>query len=423
MASSQHPDSPVFRRFFQPAHDALSGSKSRFLCRRISDEDYLAAGVLRCVSDSRTGRDFLQRHGDGGGADIPVDLFFKAIQSKRRFNNLASINAGLAPTMAASSVDPFASIPELKDFAIYAGDGHYHAAAVHDPKRLDRSGTMRKEAAGHFFLLDLRTHFLSHLTGAEQGGRRKREHDMHALKRLGTDALRGGRPKGTKVILAWDKAGIDFAFWHKVKQSSGLYFISREKENMKLIRCGERPVDRGDHRNAGVRSDENVGPGSGAGAMLRRITYLDPAENTLYVYLTTEMTLPPGLLVLIYKQRWDVEKVFDELKTKLVEKKAWGSKATAKATQSQFLCLAHNLMVLLEQALLTTENIDNIKERKRKAKRRETAEKGGATFVATLIQRFTVRALKFIRWLRNFVYRPTSWEAALARLRHVYATF
>jgi len=51
------------------------------------------------------------------------------------------------------------------------------------------------------------------------------------------------------------------------------------------------------------------------------------------------------------------------------------------------------------------------------------AEKCGATFVATLIQRFTVRALKFIRWLRNFVYRPTSWEAALARLRHGYTTF
>lgn len=423
MASSQHPDSPVFRRFFQPARDALTGSKSRFLCHRISDETYLAAGVLRCVSDSRTGRDFLQRHGDGGGADISVDLFFKAIQSKRRLNNLASINAGLAPLMAASAEDPFASIPELKGFAIYAGDGHYHAAAVHDPKRLDRSGTMRKEAAGHFFLLDLRNHFLSHLAGAEQGAHRKREHDMHALKRLGTDALRGGQPKGTKVILAWDKAGIDFAFWHKVKQSSGLYFISREKENMKLIRCGERPVDRDDHRNAGVLSDENVGPGGGAGAMLRRITYVDPIEATTYVYLTTEMTLPPGILVLIYKQRWDVEKVFDELKNKLVEKKAWGSSATAKSTQAQFLCLAHNLMVLLEETLLKAEGIDNSKERKRKAGRKEKAEKEGTNFVATALQRFTVRTLKFIRWLRNFVYRPTSWEAALARLRHVYATF
>jgi len=42
---------------------------------------------------------------------------------------------------------PSASIPELKDFAIFAGDGHYHAA-VHDKMHRDRSGTMRKEAAG-----------------------------------------------------------------------------------------------------------------------------------------------------------------------------------------------------------------------------------------------------------------------------------
>lgn len=423
MASSQHPDSPVFRRLFEPALDAFSFSETRYLCHRIPDEDYLALGVLRCLSDSRTGRDFLQRHGDGGGADISVDLFFKAIQSKRRFKNLASTNAGLAPLMTASAVDPFASIPELEGFALYAGDGHYHAAAVHDKKRLDRSGTMRKEAAGHFFLLDLRTHFLSHLTGTDQSGNRKREHDMHAIKRLPVDALRGGRPKGTKVILAWDKAGIDFAFWHKVKRSSGLYFISREKENMKLIRCGDRPIDRDDARNAGVVSDENVGPGGGAGAMLRRVTYLDPVDGTTYVYLTTEMTLPPGILALIYKQRWDIEKVFDELKSKLVEKKAWGSSATAKSTQAVFLCLAHNLMVLLEEGLCEVDCIDNGEERKRKEGRREKVEENGANYVATALQRFTVRTLKFIRWLRNFVYRATSWEAALARLRHVYATF
>ena len=112
MASSQHPDSPVFRRLFQPALDAFSVSETRYLCHRIPDKDYLALGVLRCLTDSRTGRDFLQRHGDCGGADISVDHFFKAIQSKRRLKNLASINAGLAPLMAVSADDPFASIPE-----------------------------------------------------------------------------------------------------------------------------------------------------------------------------------------------------------------------------------------------------------------------------------------------------------------------
>lgn len=375
MAYTQHPDSPVFNRFFQPAYDAFVASKNRYLCHGIPDEDYLSAGILRCLSSSRTGRDFLQQHGDLGALDITVGHFFKAIQSKRRLANLTSINAGLSSLMTASADDPFTSIPELKGFAIYAGDGHYHGAAVHDSKRLDKKGKLRKEVAGHFFLLDLRTHFASYLTGADQSGMRKREHDMHAIKRLEIDALRGGQPKGTKVILAWDKAGIDFNFWHKVKMSSGLYFISREKENMKLICCGHREFDRDDPRNAGVLSDENVGPGGGAGAMLRRITYVDPIEGTTYVYLTTEMTLPPGILALIYKQRWDIEKVFDEFKSKLEEKKAWGTSPTDKSTQAQFLCLTHNLMVLLEEELLRMEEIDNAPERKRKAGRKEEAEK------------------------------------------------
>jgi hypothetical protein len=34
-----------------------------------------------------------------------------------------------------------------------------------------------------------------------------------------------------------------------------------------------------------------------------------------------------------------------------VEKKAWGSSPTAKSTQAQFLCLTHNLMVLLEEEI------------------------------------------------------------------------
>jgi hypothetical protein len=150
--------------------------------------------------------------------------------------------------------------------------------------------------------------------------------------------------------------------------------------------------------------------------MLRRITYVDPLDGTTYVYITTEMTLPPGILVLIYKQRWDVEKVFDELKSKLVEKKAWGSSATAKSTQAVFLCLAHNLMVLLEENLLKVDRIDNAVERKRKDGRKAQAEKNRANYVATALQRFTVRTLKFIRWLRNFVYRATSWETGLGQV-------
>jgi hypothetical protein len=127
--------------------------------------------------------------------------------------------------------------------------------------------------------------------------------------------------------------------------------------------------------------------------------------------------------VLLYKQRGDVEKVFDELKSKLVEKKAWGSDPTAKSTQAQFLCLTHNLNVLLEEDLRRVDQIEITVEREHKSARKEKAEKDGANFFSTALQRFTVRRLRLIRWLRNFVYRATSWEVAVARPRHVYATF
>lgn len=51
-----------------------------------------------------------------------------------------------------------------------------------------------------------------------------------------------------------------------------------------------------------------MGPEGGSGgwpprAMLRRITYTDPLDGIVYVYLTTEIMLPPGILALIHKQK------------------------------------------------------------------------------------------------------------------------
>jgi IS4 transposase len=422
MAIYQQSHSSVFKRFFEPVLSVYHNSLKQYDCPELTDQDYLEMGILRCLSESNTGRDFLQRHGDHGRKNITVGLNFKALGSNRRLKNISSINPLLMSRMAEACEDPFASITELKDFAVYAGDGHYHAGAAHDEKRKSSSGVEKKPATGHFFMLNQRTHQLRHLKIAEQGGGRKSEHDMRVIKRSHTDELRGGEPKGRKVILAWDKAGIDFEHWQKVKQSAGLYFISLQKKNMKLTRCGYRKIDREDLRNAGVISDEKVAP-RGGGAKFRRITYKDPLEGTTYIYLTTEMTLQPGILTLIYKQRWDIEKVFDELKSKLGERKSWSSNPTAKTAQAQFLCLTHNLMILLENQLLRQEEIDNDRERERKAKRKEDADKKGANYVATAIQRFTVRSVKFIRWLRNFVYRKVHWEEAVARLREIYAIF
>jgi len=409
------------RQLFSPVTEVYGYSARRYDCGSIPDLDFLEMGMLRCLSESTTGRDFIQRHGDNGRIEVGVGHFFKALKSARRTANLASVNALVEPIVKGCCDDPLAAIPELGGFALYAGDGHFHKGAVHDAGHTSAEGVGRKPATGHFFMLNLRTHHMSHLGTADVSGARKGEHDMHAIKNAAVEDLRGGEPKGTKVILVWDKAGIDFKFWHKVKMGHGLYFISREKGNMKLVHRGDRDWDRADGRNSGVMADEEVTP-AGGGATFRRITYLDPETGTVFKFITTEMTLPPGIICLLYKQRWDIEKVYDEFKNKMDERKSWGSGDGSKTAHALFLCLAHNLMVILE-SLLTAAGVENHKEGERKKVRLTEANKNGANFVATFVQRYTVRSLKFIRWLRAFVYRGLRWDKAVARLRKIYATF
>ena len=76
--------------------------------------------------------------------------------------------------------------------------------------------------------------------------------------------------------------------------------------------------------NRGVIADELIG--TRVGVTLRRVNYQDPESGTVYIYLTTlPVSVPPGLVALLYKSRWNVEKVFDEFKNKLGETKSWAS--------------------------------------------------------------------------------------------------
>jgi len=104
-------------------------------------------------------------------------------------------------------------------------------------------------------------------------------------------------------------------------------------------------INYSDSRNEGLISDRLVE--TSAGYELRQIIYVNPIDNVEYRYLTNEMTLPAWALVLLYKHRWDIEKVFDELKTKLEEHRSWASSVEAKKAHANFLCLTHKLMLLL----------------------------------------------------------------------------
>ena len=211
--------------------------------------------------------------------------------------------------------------------------------------------------------------------------------------------LRQGAGKGRKVLWVWDKAGVDFAFWQE-RKASGIYFLSLRKDGMCLEVAKERVIDRTQPINQGVRADRVRT--DRRGLRVREITFGDPRDGAVYVYLTSEMTLEPGLLVLLYKTRWEIEKVFDETKTKLAEKKSWATTVTAKEMQAHLVALGHNLLLLV-QDWHQQQGVENTAEIQRRQKRQavqatELKETGQPLpLIDTVLQRCTQATFKPIR--------------------------
>jgi hypothetical protein len=410
-------------RFFSLALDLLPCCIHQRHCPELSDANWLRLGVERCLALQTSGRGFLQALASVASTFCPANShFFELLKSKRRLNLCAELNTQLCAHANKVPPDALAAFPCLTDFDIHAGDVHYHAHAVHDPA--DSKGN--QHATDHLYARNLRSGTLSHLTVNDQDARKK-EHDMCGLKRQTIDTLRQEAKKKRKVLYVWDRAGIDFHQWHKWKHVGGIYMLSRSKTNMALNKCGNLPFDRNDPINAGVQSDDLVGPGSN-GVLLRRVTFLDVLTGITYEYLTNllESSVPTWVLAHLYKMRWDIEKTFDEVKTKLGEKKAWATSATAKSMQAQFICVTVNLLQLIEHEL-GKEGIVNEPEIKRRVARLEVAkeqaksQKSVLPQMVIMLQEMTQHSVKLIRWVAAQLWLNVPWKVACATLAALYA--
>ena len=408
--------------FFKHLINAYEYSNKPYSCSSISDLSFAKLGILRCLSHAKTGHEFLQHHADQGEANIDPSHFFKTLKSKRRLSNLSSLNELLRATMAAELPDPFSDYLELADFDIYAGDGHYHHAAAFDPK--PETSTGKSNATSHFFRLDMRSHHLGYLDLGVPDYGKKRTHDITVIKRATKESLRNNAPKGRKILYVWDKACLDYGMWSRLKHTAGIYFITREKTNSVASVCSANCIDPTDPRNEGIESDHLVSPSYGE--VLRRITYTDPADGTTYVYLTNEMKIPAYQLVIIYKNRWGIEKVFHQLKSKMEERKSWASSETAKRHNGVFECLAHNLALLMEEEMKRRGLKDEVEEKKSVARKRSYRNREGnvmeaaSNYIGNAITRATQRTARFIRWLRTALYSPNPLSVSIAMLVRVW---
>jgi hypothetical protein len=188
----------------------------------------------------------------------------------------------------------------------------------------------------------------------------------------------------------------------------------------------DRAWNRSDARNHGVISDTKVR--SRDGHLLRLVVYQDAPSGKIYEFLTNEPDLPPGVIAELYRRRWEAEKVFDEIKNKLGQKKAWGTSLAAKETQAQMIAITHNLLLAYERDLEARHDADNTAEDQRRSERIEWLRAAGAGRglpIASLLlelRRASQRSVKFIRWLRQALRDRLTEAVAVARLKALYAT-
>lgn len=134
-------------------------------------------------------------------------------------------------------------------------------------------------------------------------------------------------------IIAMDRAYNDFSLFHKWTLN-GIYFVTRMKKNTVYTVIESRKVPQ--HRN--ILSDELIILSSDKGQQecpdtLRRIVVWDEENEREIVLLTNHLSFGATTISAIYKDRWEIELFFKELKQNLKIKSFVGTSENALRIQ------------------------------------------------------------------------------------------
>lgn len=416
-----NPSSLLKDVFFQPIVLALQATGITRGCSVINDTNFATLAVLRALQSSKTGRDFIQTHGRSAVDGLTRSNYFGGLASPRRLKMMIALERGLQqeqlPALRIHD-DRLAIFPDLKDWEVWAADGHSIAHATHDPRNA-------KEAycpVNAIFKFDLRSSWMRFIDLVRPTNRGN-EHEMTTLKRQDKQDLRCGGAKGSSTLMVYDSAIVDFQFAFNLKQTKSVYILTAWKANFVPMTTLPRVIDHGNPANALVILDETLYFNNTPGTW-RKITATCPDSDEIYITLTNQMTLSPGALNQCRRLRWNIEKAFDQHEQKFDERKAWTANEIGKRIQAIAKCIAHNLLVIFNTHLKSKEGIEDSKVinawQKDLTKRSEKARHAGRSLPEKLyltLYRPSEVSLQFIRWLRSELMKSRCYRQALADLR------
>ena len=148
-----------------------------------------------------------------------------------------------------------------------------------------------------------------------------------------------------------DRGYVDFERLFRFVLASA-FFVTRTKAGIQLNRLESRPVD----RSCGPRSDHIVWLANPQSAVhypdrLRRVSYRDPEDGKVLVFLTNNFDLPALVIAQLYKLRWRVELFFKWIKQNLRIKHFFGTSDNALKTQVWIAVCVYVLVAILRKEL------------------------------------------------------------------------
>ena len=148
-----------------------------------------------------------------------------------------------------------------------------------------------------------------------------------------------------------DRGYVDFERLYRFVLTSA-FFVTRTKTGIQLNRLASRPVD----RTTGLRSDHIVWLTNPQSVVhypdrLRRVSYRDPEDGKVLVFLTNNFHLPALVIAMLYKLRWRVELFFKWIKQNLRIKHFFGTTDNAVKTQVWIAVCVYVLVAIVRKEL------------------------------------------------------------------------
>lgn len=166
-------------------------------------------------------------------------------------------------------------------------------------------------------------------------------HDHTFLKEIHT------LPKGS--IITFDKGYVDYAQYEAFSQNT-IFYVTRLKDNAVYKARMEYGIP--DNASSAVLKDEeiflNYGQHKKEEHRTRRIAYWDDENKRLFEFISNNFELSAEKIALIYKQRWQIELLFKQLKQNFQLKYFLGDNENAIEIQIWAAMLANLLITLVK---------------------------------------------------------------------------